>query len=253
MLICTQNGPSGSGGSVLSAYQHLAPWTSVGGEAGLADHVVHPGLGLSELAELFRPARHDIAFLRPSPQFRPPASIAVREVLADRLVCDAGGPSVGGRPARDRHLRAVWRTLPGVPRGLGCGLFDHATTLCNRAGFAPNVAQEAREATMHRPGGQRRVDFGIAADLCADGHSPAHRRLGRRKPHPDGALRRGVVADHEAVRGVFLKGGPLPARRSGHGRLDRPQILEVGSITPGRLRPAACPLRAAACSASHGI
>ncbi len=33
------------------------------------------------------------------------------------------------------------------PRGLGCGLFDHVTTLCNRAGYAPNVAQEAREAT----------------------------------------------------------------------------------------------------------
>lgn len=90
----------------------------------------------------------DIAFLRPSPQFRPPASIAVREVLADRLVAVV---PVGHRlKASDGEIDIG--ALSGerfllFPRGLGCGLFDHATTLCNRAGFAPNVAQEAREAT----------------------------------------------------------------------------------------------------------
>ena len=90
----------------------------------------------------------DIAFLRPSPQFRPPASIAVREVLADRLV--AVVPVAHPLAARPQEIDIS--ALSGerfllFPRGLGCGLFDHATTLCNRAGFAPNVAQEAREAT----------------------------------------------------------------------------------------------------------
>jgi DNA-binding transcriptional LysR family regulator len=31
------------------------------------------------------------------------------------------------------------------PRGLGCGLFDHVSVLASRAGFAPQVGQEARE------------------------------------------------------------------------------------------------------------
>lgn len=90
----------------------------------------------------------DIAFLRPSPQFRPPASITVRDVLADRLVAvlpvahrlaDAGEDIDISALSAEKFLL--------FPRGLGCGLFDHVTTLCNRSGFAPNVAQEAREAT----------------------------------------------------------------------------------------------------------
>lgn len=91
----------------------------------------------------------DVGFLRPSPQFRPPASIAVREVLADRLVVvvplwhplarDAGNALDIGELSNEAFLL--------FPRGLGCGLFDHVTTLCNRAGFAPRTVQEAREAT----------------------------------------------------------------------------------------------------------
>lgn len=90
----------------------------------------------------------DIAFLRPSPQFRPPASIAVREVLADRLVAvlPLAHPLAASQHDIDINALSGERFLL-FPRGLGCGLFDHATTLCNRAGFAPNVAQEAREAT----------------------------------------------------------------------------------------------------------
>lgn len=95
----------------------------------------------------------DIGFLRPSPQFRPPASIAVREVLADRLVAVLPvSHALARRHDADRTLPVDIGELSGerfllFPRGLGCGLFDHVTTLCNRSGFAPNVAQEAREAT----------------------------------------------------------------------------------------------------------
>ena len=31
------------------------------------------------------------------------------------------------------------------PRGIGCGLHDHVMGLCSQAGFAPRLAQEARE------------------------------------------------------------------------------------------------------------
>ncbi|RZT39431.1 LysR substrate-binding domain-containing protein [Cupriavidus agavae] len=90
----------------------------------------------------------DIAFLRPSPQFRPPASIAVREVLVDRLVAvlPVAHPLAASPVDLDISALSAERFLL-FPRGLGCGLFDHVTTLCNRAGFAANVAQEAREAT----------------------------------------------------------------------------------------------------------
>lgn len=90
----------------------------------------------------------DIGFLRPSPQFRPPARIEVREVLADRLV--AVLPLGHSRASSQGHIDISELSAEQFllfPRGLGCGLFDHVTTLCNRAGFAPNVAQEAREAT----------------------------------------------------------------------------------------------------------
>ncbi|MWL89321.1 LysR substrate-binding domain-containing protein [Cupriavidus sp. SW-Y-13] len=90
----------------------------------------------------------DIAFLRPSPQFRPPASITVREVLVDRLVAvlPVAHPLAAQDADIDISALSAERFLL-FPRGLGCGLFDHVTTLCNRAGFAANVAQEAREAT----------------------------------------------------------------------------------------------------------
>lgn len=91
----------------------------------------------------------DVGFLRPSPQFRPPATITVREVLADRLVVVV---PLSHRLAGNAGQAVNIAELSGepfllFPRGLGCGLFDHVTTLCNRAGFAPKTVQEAREAT----------------------------------------------------------------------------------------------------------
>ncbi|NUA27755.1 LysR family transcriptional regulator [Cupriavidus basilensis] len=92
----------------------------------------------------------DIGFLRPSPQFYPPASITVHEVLADRLVAVLPASHALANPVDDAGIDiGALSAQPFLlfPRGLGCGLFDHVTTLCNRAGFAPRIGQEAREAT----------------------------------------------------------------------------------------------------------
>jgi DNA-binding transcriptional LysR family regulator len=90
--------------------------------------------------------RLDVGLLRPSHLFEPPPQLAVREIWRDelRVVLPARH-----RLARDGAAIAVedlaQEPFLMFPRGLGCGLHDHVMGLCSRAGFAPHVAQEARE------------------------------------------------------------------------------------------------------------
>lgn len=90
--------------------------------------------------------RIDVGFLRPSHQFAPGPDIEVRSIWEDELMAVL--------PAAHRLARArggvrmadlAEESFINFPRGAGCGLHDHVMGLCNQAGFAPRVAQEARE------------------------------------------------------------------------------------------------------------
>ncbi len=106
--------------------------------------LTHQSTGQQLQALLAR--RLDVGLLRPSHLFEPPPQLAVREIWRDelRVVLPAGH-----RLARDGSAIAVedlaQESFLMFPRGLGCGLHDHVMGLCSRAGFAPHVAQEARE------------------------------------------------------------------------------------------------------------
>jgi DNA-binding transcriptional LysR family regulator len=90
--------------------------------------------------------RIDVGFLRPSHQFAPGPDIETRSIWEDELL--AVLPS-SHRLARARAgvRMADLADEPFIlfPRGIGCGLYDHVMGLCSQAGFAPRVAQEARE------------------------------------------------------------------------------------------------------------
>lgn len=90
--------------------------------------------------------RIDAGFLRPSHQFSPGALVETRTIWEDELTAVL--------PAGHRLARARGGVKPAdladepfilFPRGIGCGLHDHVMGLCSQAGFAPRLAQEARE------------------------------------------------------------------------------------------------------------
>lgn len=90
----------------------------------------------------------DVGFLRPSPFFYPPGGISVKELWNDRLVAvlPVSHPlAVMNTPVPMEALAREDFIL--FPRGLGCGLFEHVSTLASRAGFGPRIRQEAREGT----------------------------------------------------------------------------------------------------------
>jgi len=90
--------------------------------------------------------RIDVGFLRPSHQYSPGPDIEVRSIWEDELM--AVLPSAHRLARSRRGIRmADLAEEPFIlfPRGIGCGLYDHVMGLCNQAGFAPRVAQEARE------------------------------------------------------------------------------------------------------------
>jgi DNA-binding transcriptional LysR family regulator len=90
--------------------------------------------------------RIDVGFLRPSHQFAPGPDIKVRSIWEDGLMAVL---PAAHRLARTRAAVRVEDLAdePFIlfPRGIGCGLYDHVMGLCSQAGFAPRLAQEARE------------------------------------------------------------------------------------------------------------
>lgn len=90
--------------------------------------------------------RIDVGFLRPSHQFAPGPDIEARTLWEDRLM--AVLPSAHRLARRRGEVRMADLADEAFilfPRGIGCGLHDHVMGLASQAGFAPRVAQEARE------------------------------------------------------------------------------------------------------------
>lgn len=92
--------------------------------------------------------RIDVGLLRPSPQFRPPAHLMLTEFWRDELRVVLPEGHALTRISGPIAVRSVAsEPLILFPRGIGCGLHDHVLSLCNQAGFVPQVVYEAREGT----------------------------------------------------------------------------------------------------------
>lgn len=88
----------------------------------------------------------DIGFLRPSPQFRSPASIDTTQLWTDELVLAVSRDHLLAQSTAPVDLRTLANAdFILFPQALGCGLFEHITTLTASAGFAPRIVQEVRE------------------------------------------------------------------------------------------------------------
>jgi len=100
------------------------------------------GLQLQALAE----RRIDLGILRPSRDYEPPPQLRLLPLWIDHLRAVL---------PEDHRLAARRGPVPVAalagepfilfPRELGCGLHEQVLVLCSRAGFAPEVVQEARE------------------------------------------------------------------------------------------------------------
>ncbi len=88
----------------------------------------------------------DIGFLRPALNFRPPRSIRTTELWHDELMlvtCAEEDQTVNSEPVHIDSLADEDFIL--FPSALGCGLFEHISTIATAAGFVPRIVQQVRE------------------------------------------------------------------------------------------------------------
>jgi len=100
--------------------------------------------GTGELVAALIEGRLDAAFVRSS--IGPAAGIAVHCVLEEAMVAalPAGHPLAAGPAARRLALAALAaETFILYRRPLGPGLYDSIIAACQRAGYSPNIGQEA--------------------------------------------------------------------------------------------------------------
>lgn len=115
-------------------------------------HETYPGVTL-RLREMYTHAQFaalergelDVGFVRFNEALAPPG-LALQLLRRDRLCLVVPG----GHPfAERRSIRIVecrHESFIGYPGGSGASLVDYLSRLCARAGFVPNIVQEAREA-----------------------------------------------------------------------------------------------------------
>jgi len=88
----------------------------------------------------------DIGFLRPSSVFHPPMTIDVVNLWQDELVLAVATDHPLAQADSCPELRELSdEDFILFPQALGCGLFEHITTLTAQAGFSPRIVQEVRE------------------------------------------------------------------------------------------------------------
>src|SRR5690606_24462868 len=88
----------------------------------------------------------DIGFLRPSSVFHPPMTIDVVNLWQDELVLAVATDHPLAQADSCPELRELSdEDFILFPQALGCGLFEHITTLTAQAGFTPRIVQEVRE------------------------------------------------------------------------------------------------------------
>ncbi len=90
----------------------------------------------------------DVGFTRPAIQTIMPSTVTAVPVFEDRLMAVLPIDHPLNRTTGPISLEAL-RSERFVlrPRGSGTGFFEQVFTMCAEAGFTPNVAQEASEAT----------------------------------------------------------------------------------------------------------
>lgn len=88
----------------------------------------------------------DVGFLRPSLNFRAPSSIEAFDLWHDELMLAAAkSHGTGGDGVTVRLSELAQEDFILFPQALGCGLFEHISTITARAGFSPRIVQEVRE------------------------------------------------------------------------------------------------------------
>jgi len=88
----------------------------------------------------------DIGFLRPALNFQPPRSIQTMALWHDELMLVTAGqedPTVAADPVHIDSLADEDFIL--FPSALGCGLFEHISSMATAAGFVPRIVQQVRE------------------------------------------------------------------------------------------------------------
>jgi len=89
----------------------------------------------------------DIGIIRAPPRFKPPADITTTLLLNDPLVV-----AVNARhellARRDTNLAALRNErFIFYPRSYGVGIYDYFIKLCAKRSYAPNIVQDAKEAS----------------------------------------------------------------------------------------------------------
>jgi DNA-binding transcriptional LysR family regulator len=144
---------SGAVGSLRFSFTTSAPLTAVFARAIRAYRVALPEVHLElrirttqQILDGLLLSQLDVGMIRPSASAPIPAGIAALSVHRDRLMAVL--------PADHRLARGdgpvAMRDLAGEPfvlrpRGSGAGFYEQVFELCARAGFAPNIVQEAAE------------------------------------------------------------------------------------------------------------
>ena len=88
----------------------------------------------------------DLGFLRPSSRFETPPALIAQDLWHDELMLAVGQDHPQAHPDVATSLYDLAdEDFILFPQALGCGLFEHISTLTAQAGFAPNIVQEVRE------------------------------------------------------------------------------------------------------------